>query len=211
MRNYSPHRMADISNTESSISTATCMHKSSHVNVSRQRINAIQNVENVESIGASYTHVSTLKGVIGPKTKKIVMYHSFLESLDGFEDTIAVDIAYLGFNRIRKFRDVDATEIPLINVLDLAGNPISSLINCPPCRQLIVSSTNIENLEGCPEGLEIIRCGHSPYLTSLKGCPQSVKLIECSCAPNLVIEKRHLPTTVHELITDNITLERPHH
>ena len=72
-----------------------------HVNVSRRIISSIEE-NDVESLGASYTHVKTLKGVIGPSTKKIIMYHSFVENLDGFEDTKGVDIVYLGFNRIKE-------------------------------------------------------------------------------------------------------------
>jgi len=170
------------------------------VNVSRQLIEYIDE-RNVESLGASYTHIKSLKGIIGPNTKKIVMYHSFLESLEGFEDTNGIQIAYLGFNRIRNFREIDATVKP-IEVLDLVGNPITCLQNCPPCRQLIVSSTLINDLIGCPEGVEIIRCGHSTHLRSLRGCPKSVKLIECSCAPNLIIDPHDLPEQLEELLGD---------
>lgn len=172
------------------------------INISRQKITHIGET-NVESLGASYTHIKSLKGIIGHDTKKIVMYHSLLESLEGFEDTDGVEIAYLGFNRIRNFRDVDA-EIKQIGVLDLAGNPLASLLGCPPCNQLIVSSTLISDLTGCPEGVEIIRCGHSTHLKSLNGCPQSVKLIECSCAPNLIISS-NLTENI-ELITDAVNV-----
>jgi Leucine-rich repeat (LRR) protein len=168
------------------------------INVSRTKTSVINEV-NVTSLGASYTHIKSLKNVIGPSTKKIIMYHSFLESLEGFEDTNGVDIVYLGFNRIKNFRKEDST-IKQINVLDLAGNPITSLVNCPPCKNLIVSSTKITNLEGCPEGVEVIRCGHSDKILSLKGCPSSVKLIECSCCNNLVINKEDLPQHLEELI-----------
>lgn len=169
-----------------------------HINISRTKISNITE-KDVESLGASYTHIKSLKGIIGPSTRKIVMYHSFLESLEGFEDTREVDIAYLGFNRIQNFREEDRN-IPKINVLDLAGNPIKSLKNCPPCKVLIVSSTLIEDLTGCPEDVEIIRCGHSLLLKSLKGCPKNVKLIECSCSPNLLLNYEEIPENV-ELIT----------
>jgi hypothetical protein len=175
------------------------MTSEKHINVSRRGISHIDE-KDVASLGASYTHVKSLKGVLGPSTKKIVMYHSFIETLDGFEDTKGVDIVYLAFNRIRHFRECDS-KIKPIGVLDLAGNPITSLANCPPCQSLIVSATCIEDLTGCPEGVQIIRCGHSSYLKSLKGCPKSVKLIECSCSPNLVIDKRLLPDNV-ELLRD---------
>jgi hypothetical protein len=66
---------------------------------------------------------------------------------------------------------------------------------------LIVSATKIKNLIGCPNTVEIIRCGHSDHIISLIGCPPSVKLIECSCAPNLLIENMHLPDNV-ELLHD---------
>lgn len=161
------------------------------INVSRQPVEHLD-VTNVTSIGASYTHIKSLKNIIGSKTKRIVMYHSFIESLAGFEDTDYVDIVYLGFNRIKYFREQDS-KIKSINVLDLAGNPLVSLKNCPPCKTLIVSSTLITDLEGVQEGTEIIRCGHSTHLRSLKGCPKSVKLIECSCTPNLIIDKNDLP------------------
>lgn len=111
------------------------------------------------------------------------MYHSMLESLEGLEAAEHLDHVYLGFNRITSFRPEDRNI--KVDILDLAGNPLTSLLNAPVCKELIVSATKIADLKGCPEGVEIIRCGHSPYLVSLEGCPQSVKLIECSCAPNL--------------------------
>jgi hypothetical protein len=168
------------------------------VNVSRQLIETID-AQNVESFGGSYTHIKTLKGIIGNKTKKIVMYHAFLESLEGFEETDGLHIAYLGFNRIKEFRLIDKST-KSIGILDLVGNPLTSLINCPPCQQLIVSATLITNLIGCPNGVEILRCGHSTHLTSLKGCPKSVKIIECSCAPNLIIDQSDLPLELKELL-----------
>lgn len=177
------------------------------IKVSRQPIDQID-AKNVESLGASYTHIRSLKGIIGPNTKRIVMYHAFLDSLEGFEETNGVEIAYLGFNRIAKFREVDAN-IKRIGVLDLAGNPIRCLQNCPPCRELIVSSTLIEDLVGCPEGVEIIRCGHSTHLLSLKGCPQSIKIIECSCAPNLSIQYEYLPLGLEELIVVSVNTGFP--
>ena len=169
------------------------------INVSRQPIKQISS-QNVESLGASYTHLQSLKGIVGSKTKRIVIYHAFLESLEGLEETDGVEVAYLGFNRIRKFREIDRTIQP-ITTLDLAGNPLTSLKNCPPCVTLIVSATLITDLVGCPEGLEIIRCGHSTHLRSLKGCPATVKVIECSCAPNLMIDNRDLPEGLEELLT----------
>lgn len=108
---------------------------------------------------------------------------------------------YIGFNRIERFRPQD-TEIQGLQVLDLAGNPLESLQHCPPCKELIVSSTRIRNLEGCPEGVEIIRCGHSTFLESLRGWPSTIKLIECSCAPNLRIEEKDIPKSVVELLID---------
>jgi len=168
------------------------------VNVSRSLIEKIP-YKNVKSLGASYTHVPTLKGVIGKDTEKVVMYHSLLNSLEGFEDAHHVKQAYLGFNRIRGFRPEDKN-IPKIDVLDLAGNPIESLVNSPPCDELIVSSTLIKNLVGACEGIKIIRCGHSTHLLSLEGCPSSVELIECSCAPNLVLKREHLPKNIKEII-----------
>ncbi len=102
-----------------------------HLNVSRQKIETVESVDEIESLGASYTHIKSLKNVIGPQTKKIVMYHAYLETMDGFEDTNGIELAYLGFNRISSFRPQDAT-IPLIKVFDLAGNPLKSLVNCPP-------------------------------------------------------------------------------
>lgn len=170
-------------------------------NLSRQKLESISET-NLASLGCSYTHVKTLKGVIGPSTQKVVMYHAFLESLEGFEDTEKVEIAYLGFNRIRAFRVQDA-KIHRIDVLDLVGNPIKNLTHCPPCRELIVSATLISNLVGCPEGVEIIRCGHSTHLLSLEGCPSTVKIIECSCSPNLILKREHLPVRLEELLTDS--------
>lgn len=172
------------------------------INVSRSVIETLD-VINVESLGASYSHIKTLKNIIGYNTKRIVMYHAYLESLEGFEDTNGVDIAYLGFNRIKSFREIDAN-IKHIRVLDLVGNPIKSLINCPPCTELIVSSTLITDLTGCPDGVETIRCGHSMFLASLKGCPNSVKIIECSCTPNLVIDFDVLPKGSYKILRDSI-------
>ena len=70
-------------------------------NISRSLVEQ-SDLINVESLGASYTHLRSLKTIIGPNTKRVVMYHAFLESLDGFEDTLGVDTAYLGFNRIKE-------------------------------------------------------------------------------------------------------------
>lgn len=170
-----------------------------HVNVSRSKIEVIQE-KDVMSLGASYTHVRSLHGVLGPSTKKVVMYHSFLTSLAGFEPCTSVDLAYLGFNRIERFRPEDA-QLFRFGVLDLAGNPLQSLQHCPPCHTLIVSATCIKDLTGAPEGIEIIRCGHSAYLQSLKGCPSSVKLIECAAAPLLRIDRNDLPLLLEELLS----------
>ncbi len=167
------------------------------INVSRSLISEIK-YYNPVSLGSSYTHVTTLKDVIGPDTKKIVMYHGLLENLDGFEKANKIEIAYIGFNRITKFQPLG---IKNIGVLDLVGNPIESLEHCPPCTELIVSACRFKDLKGCPEGINKIRCGHSLTLESLEGCPQSVELIECSCAPNLVIKNEHLPKGLKELIT----------
>jgi hypothetical protein len=170
------------------------------VNVSRSVILEVPGTDMI-SIGASYSHIRTLKGVIGPSTERIVIYHAFLNSLSGFEDAKKISQAYLGFNRISNFRPEDKN-ISKIDVLDLVGNPVKSLVNCPPCRELIVSSTLIENLIGCPEGVEIIRCGHSTHLKSLKGCPKSVIIIECSCTPNLLISTKHYPSSLAKILTD---------
>lgn len=170
------------------------------INVSRTKCDKL-GLKNVSSIGASYTHIKTLANAISKNTKKIVMYHSMLTSLEGLENSEGIEVCFLGFNRIKNFRDSDIN-IKKIGVLDLVGNPITSLKGCPPCDVLIISSTLITDLEGCPEGVTIIRCGHSTHLTSLRGCPQSVKIIECSCSPNLNIEKQHLPTNLEQLLRD---------
>ena len=183
------------------------MQESQRVNASRSLIDEKEFKEKyqkecsegISSLGISYTHIRSLRDIVGPRTKKIIAYHSFLESLDGFEDTDGIEIAYLGFNRLSAFREKDA-KIKEIGILDLAGNPITSLRNCPPCKQLIVSSTKTVNLVGCPEGVEIVRCGHSDHLLSLHGCPKSVKIVECSCAPNLKICAEDLPLDLEELI-----------
>src|SRR4029078_6411626 len=118
------------------------------INISRSKITEKElKCANVESVGASYTHITSLTGGIGKSTKKVVAYHSMLTSLEGFEDTNGVEQAYLGFNRISKFRLQDK-DIKQIKVLDLAGNPLISLENCPPCETLIVSGTLIKNLVG---------------------------------------------------------------
>lgn len=159
----------------------------------------------IESIGASYSHLTTLSDVLGPNTKSIIAQHAMLENLDGIEKVTQMTHAYLAFNRITCFpkNPFPQESVPRISVLDLAGNPITSLQNCILVNQLIVSSTRIENLIGAPEGIAIIRCGHSKDLTSLEGCPASVQIIECSVAPNLIIKKEHLPPGLKELITDS--------
>jgi Leucine-rich repeat (LRR) protein len=173
---------------------------SKRVNVSRSKTNEIP-YQNMTALGASYTHVKSLQNVIGPDTQKIIMYHTYLESLEGLEKSSQLDQVYLGFNRIKQFRPEDKF-LPKINVLDLAGNPIESLENSPLCDSLIVSATLIPDLKGAQEGITIIRCGHSTHLKSLEGCPSTVKIIECSCAPNLIIQKEHLPPHLEELLTD---------
>jgi hypothetical protein len=152
------------------------------------------------SIGASYTHIESLQGVVAPETSRVVMYHAKLTSLRGLEVADNIEHAFLGFNRIHSFEPADKGI--RVGVFDLAGNPLTSLQNAPVCRELIVSSTLVPDLVGAPEGIEMIRCGHSTHLKSLRGCPSTVKLIECSCAPNLVIEAEHLPPRLEELITD---------
>ena len=158
----------------------------------------IQDPSDLESLGASYSHLKTLKGAVGPRTKRIVAYHAMLTDLSGLEDTECVEQAYLGFNRITGFRPED-TRLRGLGVLDLAGNPITSLLYCPQVDTLIVSATKVPNLKGCPEGIRIIRCGHSDHLVSLEGCPSTVRLIECSCSPNLVIDSSILPAEVELL------------
>jgi hypothetical protein len=154
------------------------------IRISRTCTEEIKNYAPLVSIGASYTHIKSLKGTISAKTKRVVMYHAMLESLEGLEDAEYLDHAYLGFNRIQNFRSED--QKIKVGILDLAGNPITTLRNVPVCEELIVSSTKITNLLGVSEGTKIIRCGHSSFLTSLEGCPKSIKLIECSCSPNLI-------------------------
>lgn len=70
------------------------------IRVSRTTVDGIPNcpIEGVEALGASYTHIKSLSGIIGPNTKRIVMYHSYLEDLSGFEDTKGVDIANVYFS-----------------------------------------------------------------------------------------------------------------
>lgn len=173
------------------------------LNVSRQNIDTEELLQknvsaHLVSLGASYTHVTSLKGIVGRNTQRVVMYHARLTSLAGFEDAQFVEFAFLGFNRIDRFLPQDAS----FGVLDLAGNPLTSLRNCPRCETLIVSSTRIENLLGCPDGVKILRCGHSCFLRSLRGCPSSVKIIECACAPNLIIQQECLPLGLQELHAD---------
>jgi hypothetical protein len=170
------------------------------VRVSRTKTSEICVDEPIPSIGASYTHINSLKGIIRKETNRVVMYHAMLESMEGLELADYIEHAFLGFNRIRGFRPEDAQI--RVGVLDLAGNPITTLVGAPVCRELIVSSTLITSLEGLPEGIEVIRCGHSTHLKSLKGCPGSVKLIEVSCAENLIIDPADLPKSLEELIRD---------
>lgn len=173
------------------------------INVSRSKTqNITMDMTDMTSIGASYSHIKSLKNIVNKSTNKIIMYHTLLESLDGLEQSDGIDLAYLGFNRIKSFSSQDQN-IKKINVLDLVGNPIESLEYCPPCDILIISSTRIKNLFGCPEDVKIIRCGHSCFIESLAGCPKSVKIIECSCSPNLKINKNDLPDDLEELITDD--------
>lgn len=167
------------------------------IRVSRTQTTEIETYNPI-SIGASYSWVTSLDGVVGPDTRRIVMYHAYLTSLAGLEKSTLLEHVYLGFNLIDKFRPEDA-KITTIKTLDLVGNPITSLVHCPPCQELIVSATLIEDLVGCPEGVEILRIGHSTHLRSLKGCPSSVKILECSCAPNLVLEAEYFPPGIEEL------------
>lgn len=153
------------------------------IRVSRTRTGDL-NVTNPISIGASYTWVSSLKDAVGPDTQRIVMYHARLRTLEGLERSRLIHHAYLGFNLIEKFRPEDKL-ITGIQILDLVGNPIESLENAPPVKELIVSSTRIKNLKGCPDTVEILRAGHSTFLESLDGLPDSVKILEINCAPNV--------------------------
>lgn len=168
------------------------------IRVSRTLTTDITNDISCQSIGASYTHIENLTSAICEDTSRIVIYHAKLTSLAGLEKALHIKHAFLGFNRIAAFRPEDTAIC--VDVLDLAGNPIKSLANAPRCKELIVSATLIEDLTGSPEGIEIIRCGHSTHLRSLRGCPSSVILIECSCAPNLTISPEDLPPGLIELI-----------
>ena len=56
------------------------LSKEKRVHISRQTITEILETD-VTSLGASYTHIKSLKGIIGPSTTKIVMYHAKLDSL----------------------------------------------------------------------------------------------------------------------------------
>lgn len=159
--------------------------------------------DGIESCGASYSHLVRFGDAIGPSTKSMIAQHTFLDSLEGLENATCIDKAYLAFCRLKKFRPQDARI--KVNVLDLGGNPLQSLEYCPIAKELMVPSTLITDLRGAPEGIQIIRCGHSTHLKSLIGCPSSVKLIECSCTPNLVIEREHLPKGLEELITDDVS------
>lgn len=167
------------------------------IRISRTRTKEIGQY-NPTSIGASYTWVESLSDVVGPDTNRIVMYHARLKNLAGLENAINIKHAFLGFNLIEEFRPEDA-EIKCIEVLDLVGNPIRRLKNCPPCKELIVSATLIEDLTDCPETVEILRIGHSTHLRSLKGRPNGLKIIECNCAPNLEMNKELLPKGLEEL------------
>lgn len=169
-------------------------------NVSRSLIEHDASIKDVVSLGASYIHIRTLKGMLGPSTERVVMQHACLESFKGFEATQKVQTALLAFNRISRFRPQDAS-LPRIVFLDLAGNPLESLLHCPPCDTLNVSATRIRNLRGCPEGVRVLRCGHSTHLVSLDGLPSSVELLECSCAPNLILHAT-IPSHVREFISD---------
>lgn len=167
--------------------------------ISRTKTSALEKCKvekELKSLGASYTHLKSLQGIVQPQTERVVAYHSMLESLEGVEVCTVLQHAYLGFNRLQKFRPQDRTI--RVHVLDLAGNPLKSLHGAPAARELIVSGCLLRDLQGAPEGIEILRCGHSTHLLSLLGCPSSVKIIECSCSPNLVIQKEHLP----QLLTD---------
>lgn len=168
------------------------------VRVSRSKTTEIS-VYNPTSIGASYSWISSLEKVIGPDTSRIVCYHARLSNFAGFEKSDRIEHAYLGFNCFTSFRPEDS-KLTNIVVLDLVGNPISSLVNCPPCKELIVSSTLLTSLEGCPESVEILRVGHSTHLKTLLGCPKNVKILECSCAPNLLIDMDHLPNGLEQLL-----------
>lgn len=169
--------------------------------VSRSKISSLEKNKNPVSIGASYTWVDTLENsIIGTDTKRIVMYHSRLTSLNGLEKSNHIDHAYLGFNFIRAFLERDSC-LTNIDVLDLAGNPLTSLLHCPPCKELIVSSTLLTNVEGCPSSVKILRIGHSTHLRSLSGLEKTnVEILECSCAPSITMEenKQFFPPTLKE-------------
>jgi Leucine-rich repeat (LRR) protein len=173
------------------------MSEETRVRVSRTKITNLE-CDDASSIGASYTWIQTLKDAIGEKTESIVMYHARLKSLDGFEKAKKIQRAYLACNLIYEFRPEDAL-LTNIEVLDLIGNPIKSLKYCPPCKELIVSCTLIENLIGCPDTVEILRIGHSTHLKSLEGCPSSVRIIECNCAPYLQFNKDYIPNSIEEI------------
>jgi hypothetical protein len=77
--------------------------ETNRINVSRSVSTVVLGIDMV-SIGASYSHIKTLKGVVGPSTERIVVYHAFLNSLSGLEDAKKITQAYLGFNHITEFQ-----------------------------------------------------------------------------------------------------------
>lgn len=175
------------------------------VRISRTKITHLVST-NPASIGASYCRVDTHSNSIGPNTEKIIGYHSRLTSLSGLDKSKFIQHAYLAFNHIRDFRPEDS-QITNIHTLDLAGNPITSLKNCPQCKELIVSSTLIPDLEYCPDSVEILRVGHSTHFKSITGIGKNVRILEISCTPNLIMDYELLPISIREIHHDEYIID----
>lgn len=133
----------------------------SRVRVSRSFATQIDG-ENIQSIGASYSHIESFGKAIGPNTKSVIAEHAMLRNLDGFENAgndSFIERCFLACNLIREFRPADRN-LPKFGILDLKCNPIESLANIPKCDELIVSGTKIKNLIGLQDGIKIVRCNH---------------------------------------------------
>ena len=172
-------------------------NSSSHPTGLMQPIKRTKTFRSDESKGqkyfsSSYCHLIDLFDEVGPNTQSIVAQHCMLETLSGAERCIRLERLFVAFNRLRRFRQADKTiRAPIV---DVSGNPLTSLENHPMCDELNAAGCQFPDLKGLREGVKIIRIGHSTALKSLEGLPKSVQLIECSCAPNLDLEDMPLST-----------------
>jgi hypothetical protein len=143
-------------------------------------------------VNANFTRVRSLRG-IGPATSRVQCAFCRIETLDGIEDVISLEHLSVPFNFVRGFEACHSETF--VRVLDLNGNPLKSLVNCPPCEVLQIAATHLKNLDGIPrDRVRVVRCGHSSYLQNvdaLLDCPK-LEVLNIADAPNVsgeVLEK----------------------